>query len=172
MRMTDNEKQIIDEFESSIYKRGFEDGRRAVVVYDDGYKKGLNDAWEAAVKIVNSPLSDAKIMEELFNTTLPEDVLPNISASEAIAKIKEYEEKHADDEIKLWDEVIIKRSSLGFEGTKGIVINTNPSEFNGLIEVLINYATSHHYKPENLEKTGKSYPELGNILDQLKGDKK
>lgn len=149
------------------YSRGLKERKEEDQDYKDGLEDGRMEAWEAAKKIIlgasGGGLTDAEI-KTIFNKTFV-GVLVENTATEVITKIREYEEKHIDDEIKLWDEVIIKRSSLGFEGTKGIVINTNPSEFNGLIEVLINYATSRHYKPENLEKTGKSYPELGNILD-------
>lgn len=179
MGFLDGYSKGLDDKKKEIEKakrEGYDDGVTDTIFNTDTYIQGLNDAWECARKIVLSSYDGGipyKKFTEVFDnisSVSPYYIFENCSASEVIAKIKKYEEQHTDNEIKLWDEVIIKRSSLGFEGTKGIVINTNPSEFNGLIEVLINYATSHHYKPENLEKTGKSYPELANILEQLKGD--
>lgn len=55
----------------------------------EAYEQGLKDAWETAVKIVNSPLTEH--LDEIFNTTYAEDVIPNITAKSAIQAIKQYE---------------------------------------------------------------------------------
>ena len=77
--------------------------------YDTGYKvakpegqyqQGLNDAWECARKIAwemargNSSIRNDLI--ELFLTDDLEYIVKNFTASEAIAKIKEYEEKQTE----------------------------------------------------------------------------
>ena len=60
---------------------------------------------------------------------------------------------------------IIKRSSFGFNGHKGIVTKILGDN---LFEVMLNYGTTYNYDTSCLEKTGKSYSELANILNHLK----
>lgn len=77
-------------------------------------------------------------------------------------------------EIELWDEVIIPNEGIIFDDIKrkGIVIQlfyTNDN-IDGIVKrakVLYANKSLVTEKVENLEKTGKSYPELANILDQL-----
>lgn len=76
----------------------------------EAYRKGLDDAWEAAGKVVFSrdeggtSISD---LDEIFGYCTIQQVFRRYTASEAIAKLKAYEEKQkADDEIKVGDEVI------------------------------------------------------------------
>jgi hypothetical protein len=71
-----------------------------------GYNAGLNDAWETARKIGdNSQFTLEKMGFEIQDPykNASWDVVCEYSASEAIAKIKEYEEKHKCKECK-WDE--------------------------------------------------------------------
>lgn len=151
-------------------KEGYDEGVTDTIFNTDTYIQGLNDAWECARKIVNSyncNWSDSiPKYADIFGEYLTVHTF-DISASEAIAKIKEYEDKHTDNEIKLWDEVIIKKSDYGYTGHKGVVVQLVDSS---TVSVMFDYHNSHWYHIDNLEKTGKSYPELGNILDQLKGD--
>ena len=62
----------------------------------DIYQRGLDDAWEAARKIVLSPDEGGTSLPDLFamfgNGSM-QRVFRNYSASEAIAKLKDYEEK-------------------------------------------------------------------------------
>lgn len=70
------------------------------------YQRGLNDAWECARKIVE--MADPPYWG-VFNE-YKNDLFGKISASEAIAKLKSYEEKQkAEDEIKVGDVVMIKQ---------------------------------------------------------------
>ena len=62
---------------------------------DDRYRDGLNDAWECAKKIVCTDSCDRK-MNNIFDDDFyyaKTNILNKYSASEAISKIKEYEEK-------------------------------------------------------------------------------
>ena len=158
--MTTKEMEIqIHQFAEMMYKTGYEDGQKdwhnVDVERDKAYKKGFEDAWECARKIMQLP-NDT---QELFY----------LSAEEAIAKIKEYEEYEEEqkNKIKLWDEVIIKRSSFGFNGHKGVVTKILGDN---LFEVMLNYGTIYNYDTSSLEKTDKSYSEFSNILEQLRGE--
>ena len=70
---------------------------------DVEYQRGLNDAWEAARKIVTWP-DRSLINSDTFDLDHGESVFTKYSASEAIAKLKAYEEQKAD-ELKVGDEV-------------------------------------------------------------------
>lgn len=71
-------------------------------------------------------------------------------------------------EIELWDEVIIKKSDYGFTGLNGIVVNVRSVNE---VEVMLKSGATYYYDTTNIKRTGKSYPELENIFKQLKGDK-
>ena len=85
---SDNQKK-----EDEAYQRGLEDGQ--------------NKAWETARKVVLSPDEDGVSIPDLFmilgNSSM-QNVFRNYSASEAIEKMKAYEEKRkAREEIKVGD---------------------------------------------------------------------
>ena len=70
---------------------------------DEAYQRGLNDAWEAAKKIIEMPDPPYWGVFSEYKS----DLFGKITASEAIEKLKAYEEKQkAADEIKVGDEVI------------------------------------------------------------------
>lgn len=97
------------------YQQGLEDGKRQGVAIDgdkrywDGYhaaqedgqkiyQKGLDDAWSAARKIIlgNDHSLDCSELYVIFKIDSPSRILANFSASEAVEKIREYEEKQKD----------------------------------------------------------------------------
>ena len=85
--MNDIEKIIRDVY-SQGYNDGLKDGKASVQIDEtEAYESGLNDAWECARKI-HIDLSMDKCIE-IFEGKSWFDY----TASEAIAKIKEYEEK-------------------------------------------------------------------------------
>lgn len=63
---------------------------------DEAYRKGLDDAWEAAKKIVLNPDEGGTNLPDLFaifgNSSM-QNVFRNYSASQVIAKLEAYEEK-------------------------------------------------------------------------------
>ncbi len=78
------------------YKRGFQNGYSKG--WDEAYKKGLNDAWEAARKITDWTIEDLESRKLSVNDCDDEyeyscRVLEKYSASEAIDRIREYEER-------------------------------------------------------------------------------
>ena len=91
------EQKNIDE----AYQKGFNDGKEYGLDEADmreavSYQKGLSDAWEAAKKIVLSVDEGGLSVQDLskiFESEGSHYVLRKYSASEAINKIKEYEEK-------------------------------------------------------------------------------
>ena len=98
-------REIRDELEKQAYQRGYEEAydtayADAEGIYESGkramYQKGLKDAWEAARKIVlpgdvsGIYLAD---LEEIFDRSSLQDVIKDYSPSEAIEKIRQYEQE-------------------------------------------------------------------------------
>ena len=79
------------------------------------YQRGLDDAWEAAKKIVE--MTDPpywEVFDEYKN-----DLFGKVTASEAIEKLKAYEEKQkAEDKVEVGDEVEVAEKGIKFFVTK------------------------------------------------------
>jgi len=89
----------------TAYKKGLHDGE-SKCGYCNEYQRGLNEAWEAARKIVCDEELDWNTLLHLFNRGNFEGIFGGFSPSEAIAKLKSYKEKQkAEDKIKVGDEV-------------------------------------------------------------------
>jgi len=74
------------------YQRGYEDGRKDIIKQSDfSYQRGLEDAWECAKKAWS--MSETEF-HKIFNIEWDfEYMLDNLSATEVVQKIKEYEER-------------------------------------------------------------------------------
>ena len=81
------------------YKDGCETGRNEATTLE--YQRGLDDAWECmkAIAFLNKP----RDMRDFFGCSTLGGILIDYTASEAIAKIKAYEESQKPDEIKVSD---------------------------------------------------------------------
>lgn len=103
-------REIRDELEKQAYQRGYEEAydtayADAEEIYESGkramYQKGLKDAWEAARKITGS-VTDGSLnyneLNVLFGSKYPESIINKYSASEAIEKIRQYEQKQEESE--------------------------------------------------------------------------
>lgn len=197
MKITMEEQKLYDDFTASVFQRGYEKGKEDATIsyqnaynegnvdgysrgYDEGVKdgqkgkisemlvdtyiQGLNDAWEYARKItLNS--EDGGIpyreFEKIFDDiTSPYAVFRKYTISEAIAKIKEYEDKK--NEIHIGDEVV----SDSFD-EKGIVTHITDK---GCVSLICGMNSMISTGLDKVHKTGKSYPQIVEILEQLKGD--
>ena len=98
-------REIRDELEKQAYQRGYKEAydtayADAEEIYESGkrvmYQKGLKDAWEAARKITGS-VTDGSLnyneLNVLFGSKYPESIINKYSASEAIEKIRQYEQE-------------------------------------------------------------------------------
>lgn len=133
--------------------------------YDHGYEDGKKEAWEAAKKIAHNKGLSLQEMRQIFGTASFSSVFIENTASEAIAKIKEYEEQQKQDaEIKVGDEVITEF------GYKGIVITDVPCR-EGNISVWSPTCTHvQMYPVKKLTKTGRHFDQIAEVLDEIRGD--
>lgn len=165
--LKDDISRIVNRVYDIGYDKGYRD-RQIEEQFDDdrekaiekAYQKGLSDAWECAQRIWNMvPFARDKI----FDTENLGDIFDSYSASEAIAKIKEYEEKFkADDEIKVGDEVFVAISQINL----GIVTRLPTADFKKC-SVMWEDGSVGDWTVSDLRKTGKHY-DIQSIFDQMK----
>ena len=163
-------EQQIKNFAEKMYQAGYADSNNTNLI-DEAYQEGLNDAWECFKKLVY-PVKDGGFSTErlceIFGTSLPSHIIRDFSPSEAIQKIKDYEErkKQKDAEICVGDEVY---TSLD-ENFKYIV--TRIYRYDELVANLLsqNGTWGRVMKLSNLHKTGKHYDAIEEVLKELRRD--
>jgi hypothetical protein len=148
------------------YKSGLKDGNindgTFAAKVKEAYDNGLNDAWECAKKIVTDTGLNYEELGEIFGYTSMDTIFGNFSASEAVTKVKEYEDeqKKPDDEIHVGDEIYQANSTHKYIVTA--FLN------NGGIIVLGDDGFTVVFARDEIYKTGRNYPikailkELGN----------
>ena len=159
------------------YEDGLKDGKESVQIDDStAYECGLNDAWECARKIMLSDedggiaLSD---IQKIFSMT-PYSAMKSFSASESIAKIKEYEEKQKsaeDTEIKVGDEVIYCGGGA-HDGSVGVVIGAMDS-WREVRWREVRFKSCWNCVgvwKDSLTKTGRHFSQIEEVLEQMKGE--
>lgn len=133
---------------------------------DTAYQRGLDAAWEAARKIAGMwETIDNEGLLEIFGLTakIGESTIGTLfnkqAASEAIAKLKAYEEKQkAEDEIKVGDEVIYNEHRF-------IVFATETEEhYASLFDVNGRHASASQ---SQCKKTGRHF-DIDKILEEMK----
>lgn len=156
------EQGITGEQIKRVYETGYREGRIDVLFDDvlfDGIERGRNEAWEAAKRILRMSSMRQEGIFGCHNLT----VLENVSASEAIEKLKAYEEqKKEDSEIRIGDEVIWTEDNSEF----GVVTRIESSE-NAMWII----------KPDGTQicasicrywkKTGHHFPEIAEVLKKM-----
>lgn len=129
---------------------------------DTAYQKGLNDAWEAARKIVCDEELDWNTLLHIFNRSNFEGIFGDFSPSEAIDKLKSYKEKQkADDKIEVGDEVKHKSDRVAWTAivTRICCGTLTLMEHSG--------ASADNYPIEDFVKTGRHF-DIAKILEAMK----
>ena len=132
---------------------------------DEAYQRGLEDAWEAARKIVVNPDNGGIASEtllEIFGMRGYTYIMQENTAQEAIDKIKAYEDKQKEkSSIKVGDEV--KHHFQGY----GVV--TRIKEVNGKTHYNAVWSNGNtgYYRFDDLKKTGKHY-DIASILEAMR----
>ena len=122
-------------------------------------------AWEAARKLNEIPYNEEYRnmgFEANVDDWYYDYILANYTASEAIQKIREYEEKQKqDDVVRVGDEVERKKvpGKLVVQSIDNIYANCMDCD-----------GGQWTLKFEDIRKTGKHYPEIESILQQMKGE--
>ncbi len=155
------------------YDYGYEDGQKEklanAVIHDHevaektAYEQGLDEAWEVARKLVHPRLGGytEEQKQRIFGEYVSSDsILQNFSASEAITKIKEYEDKQKQAEIKVGDEVY----SDDFDDN-GIV--SHITEDGNCVAIISSGSSMMKVNIHNVHKTGRHFPQIAEVLKQM-----
>lgn len=129
------------------------------------YELGLNMAWEAARKILNACNSANKVLDEVFGTPLVLEIINTCPPSEAIEKLRAYEEqKKQDEEIKVGDEVrwIINPKYIG--------LVTYVDYLNNMIWIMGH--DGRHFigcsnEIEKYERTGRHFSDMDELIKKM-----
>lgn len=146
---------------------------------DEAYERGLNDAWDLAIKIelpVKNGGFTPRELCDIFGDESPDEIFSKLTASEALTKVHEYEERQkAEAEsatIKLWDELALTTD----ENVKLIV--TAVSEDGTVYGVLSKNFPAFDMKAGQLlydvdlsewHKTGRNFSETANLFRTIFG---
>ena len=156
-------QELIDQ----AYMRGFKAGRedKAVGAGEMAYKRGLDDAWECARKICTSVLNGGlsyNVMKSIFGTRHVDDILHENTASEAIEKIKAWEQKKTG-EVKIGDEVV------GNFGFCGVIVGIDLATCKASVLTPM-HTVPQIYPLNDLRKKrgGRHFPQIAEVLKQLK----
>lgn len=127
------------------------------------YEDGLNEAWECTRKIACTPEKGGytwSALEQIFNTRSLSNIINTYTASEAISKIKEYEEEQKKAaEIKIGDEVTDN------DGWNGVVTCISPD--GEYLVVTLQDGSALRWEKEHFKKTGRHFPEIAEVLKQM-----
>ena len=159
-----------------VRKEAYEEGKKQAKVQAEldvchdiekvakgNYKAGLSDAWEAARKICSSDRMTSDMRKAIFGWSLSEIVMDKVTASEAIEKLKAYEQEQGA-EIKVGDEVELKcgvRPAIYMQGSK---------RFDEIYLLFNDGSCGVHSKSEIERKTGRHFPEIATILEKMRGE--
>jgi hypothetical protein len=154
------------------YQKGFEAGQHEATTLE--YQQGLDDAWEMAKRIVltktdaNCNYFTAAELEKIFGYFTSQSVFDTYSASEAIEKVKAHEQRKADAEIKVGDEVCFVFA--GGETIEPFIVfsikDDNGKKYYEGIQTSdgrwVNGGLKYY-------KTGRHFPQVAELLKAMKG---
>jgi len=160
----------MEQVRKEAYEEGYAEGSKEDYdeAYLNGYNQGLEDAWDAARKILFNP-DDGGMSAVDVNEVFGENswtVMKDFSASEVVAKIKEYEDsKHkikVGDEVKSGDEryVVLQKYLNNIDEPMVVLFNRRDEE--------IGYFHLYNGNGAIFEKTGKHFPEIAAVLAKMK----
>lgn len=124
------------------------------------YEDGLNEAWEAARKIVYLASDGGYSVSELMkifgsDNIASDEILKHNTAAEVIAKIEKYERNC----INIGDEV------TNNDGWKGVVTWISPD--GEYIVMMLEDGTALRWKEKEFKKTGRHFPQIEELLQQM-----
>lgn len=157
------------------YERGVKDGeehREAKAIknmaeysqsrFQDGYERGLQETWEAARRIENTPADGGLTYEqtsEMFGKYLSAcGIFNQFGVHEVLEKLKAWDERN----ITVGDEV------EDGAGTKSVVIAVDGGRASLLS---LDYKHVQLMLLDKLHKTGRHFGEVTDLLEKLKGEK-
>lgn len=168
--MIENQKSELRTAYDKGYNQGVEDFDLILATSkkeEEGYKRGLEDAWECCKRFSES---DSGKCNTIWGYSAWDDFLEQ-SPSEAIEKVKEYDEKHYDlpesmrGEINIGDEVKITEEDGIF---RAIVIRRDNTKYP--YTIMYDNGDTQYAEEGSLEKTGRHFDAFENLLKQMQAN--
>ena len=131
---------------------------------DEAYQAGMDKAWEIARRIrlnCEDGGIDGDGLRKMFGTANTYTIIKDNTASEAVAKIKAYDNVTPSDRIEVGDEVIWS------DGTTIIVTMTYVDGGVEWCDGVSKGGRAYHVLLENVRKTGKHY-DIQSILEAMR----
>lgn len=155
----------LEQIRKEAYEEGYKDGLQLNI--DDArlkeeYQQGLNDAWEAARKIIGMPESDLlDLFDGVYSTLCTSvQVILKYDAFDSIHRIKKYEDSKL--EITVGDEVKTE------DGLKMVIAALINKDFAGLSD---DGKFMFGELDGTITRTGRHFPEIATVLKKMRGEK-
>lgn len=173
LERTEGIRKQAGELIEQAYQRGYKAGENSQIdecakALDEAVIAGRDEAWEAAKKI-DSYCGNNKPLDEMFGEHGIADIKRHFTASEAIEKLRKYEEKKKQekDEIKVGDEVTYTfhngRSITPFVVFKIECLEDGGKYYTGLETSTMKCVCGGL----DYVKTGRTFPEIVELLKKM-----
>ena len=138
---------------------------------DEAYQRGLNDAWDVARKIplnVNEGGLSTNALTMIFGNKSIIQIFKELSASEVIEKIRQYEQEQEDAEFHVGDEFVTKNNK-----DFGVIVAVNAKRVLVLwkddadIVDENNREFTIEWAKERFAKTGRNFPEIAKVFKKM-----
>ena len=129
---------------------------------NDGITEGRNEAWEAVKYCVNA--DEAREYNYAFDGCIAKEIFKNYTASEAINKLRKYEEQkeQKEESIEVGDEVL-------FNGcAKAVVLRTRMRGLENYCFIICADGSGGECEKLKLKKTGRTFPQIAEVLKKMK----
>ena len=167
--LIDNAKEerdrIVKENIGKAYQQGLVDGFNGEFDDAKAYQKGLEDAWKLAEKLVwKTSTNDLRKMGFVVDCDGEADILRRCSVSEALSKLRAYEQKQKEDaDFCVGDEVT--------DGLcVGVVTKSAVMGDNDLMYVVFEDGSTNEYPKSEFKKTGRHFDAVEQLLEKMKGE--
>lgn len=164
----------LDAIRKEAYEEGYKEGMQLSI--DDAklkkeYQRGLNDAWDAARKIplnVNEGGLSANALTMMFGNKSIIQIFKELSASEVIEKIRQYEQEQEDAEFHVGDEFVTKNNK-----DFGVIVAANAKRVLVLwkddadIVDENNREFTTKWAKQRFSKTGRNFPEIAEVFKKM-----
>lgn len=174
----------LEQVKADAYNDGYKAGREAENVrqpdlervkktahddgYSDGYDAGLDDAWKAVRKIIHMPEGDLLNLFDVYSSVCtPVQVMLKYDASEAIEKLKAYEQEQ--EELGIQGYFKNGEEVIDADATKAVILRVSEDNYcqvyteKGCIE-------NWHIHTYKFHKTGRYFPEIVTVLEKMRGE--
>lgn len=158
----------LDAIRKEAYEEGYKEGMQLSI--DDAklkkeYQRGLKAAWDAARKISTM---DSTTRDKIFKKVITTSIIEGNTASEAIEKIRQYEQEKEDTEFHVGDEFVTKNNK-----DFGVIVAANAKRVLVLwkddadIVDENNREFTTKWAKERFAKTGRNFPEIAEVFKKM-----